>query len=111
MIPDRLLERVEHEVARQRRGDPPADNAPRENVDHEGHVTEVVFSKLSIRPGDRIEVITHGGWYEEKGGQRVPTRLADIAEGLQRGGEYFVPITHEQRSGTAWRGKKRTQLT
>ena len=68
-------------------------------------VTDVVFSKLSIRPGDRIDVITPGGWYEEKGGKRVPTRPADIAEGLQRGGEYFVPITHEQRPGTAWTGK------
>ena len=68
-------------------------------------VTEVVFSKLAIRPGDRIEVITHGGWYAEKGGKRVPTRLADIAEGLQRGGEYFVPVTLEQRPGTAWTGK------
>jgi hypothetical protein len=68
-------------------------------------VTEVVFSKLSIRPGDRIEVITRGGWYEEKDGKRVPTRPADITEGLQRGGEYFVPVTLEQRPGTAWTGK------
>lgn len=68
-------------------------------------VTEVVFSKLSIRPGDRIDVITLGGWYEETGGKRTPTRPADISEGLQRSGEYFVPITHEQRPGTAWSGK------
>jgi hypothetical protein len=68
-------------------------------------VSEVVFSKLSIRPGDRIDVITLGGRYEETGGKRAPTRPADIAEGLQRGGEYFVPITHEQRSSTAWAGR------
>ena len=67
-------------------------------------VTEVVFSKLSIRDGDRIEVITSGGWYVETGGKRVPTRPADMTEGLQRGGEYFVPYSTEQRPGTAWTG-------
>jgi hypothetical protein len=65
-------------------------------------VTEVVFSKLSIRVGDRIEVITRGGWYEERGGKRVPTR-PDLE--LRSGGEYFVPFSTERRPGTAWTGK------
>jgi hypothetical protein len=46
----RLLERIEHEVGRQRRGDPPAHDAPREDIDHERHVNE------GAPPGDVGEV-------------------------------------------------------
>jgi hypothetical protein len=65
-------------------------------------VTETVFSRLTIRSGDRIDVITAGGWYEEAGGRRLATR-PDLE--LQRGGEYFVPFSTERRPGTAWTGK------
>jgi hypothetical protein len=47
---DGLLERIEHEVGRERRGDPPADNAPREDIDHERHIDE------AAPRGDVVEV-------------------------------------------------------
>src|SRR5687768_3649499 len=65
-------------------------------------VTETVFSRVAIRSGDRIDVITAGGWYEEAGGKRVPTR-PELE--LQSGGEYFIPFSTERRPGTAWTGK------
>jgi hypothetical protein len=65
-------------------------------------VTETIFSRLPIRSGDRIDVITAGGWYEEAGGKRVATR-PELE--LQRGGEYFIPFSTERRPGTAWTEK------
>ncbi len=51
-VVDRLLERIEHEVGRQRRGDPPADDAPREDVDHERDVHEAA-------PGGDVGEVRH----------------------------------------------------
>ena len=51
-VVDRLLERIEHEVGRQRRGDPPPDDAPREDVDHEGHIDEAAPGRHVGEVGD-----------------------------------------------------------
>ncbi len=48
----RLLQRVEHEVGLHRTADPPADDAPREDIDDEGHVHEAL-------PGRDVGEVRH----------------------------------------------------
>lgn len=47
-----LLQRVEHEVGLHRAADPPADDAPREDIDDEGHVYEAL-------PGRDVGEVRH----------------------------------------------------
>src|SRR5207248_9203674 len=69
-VVDRLLERVEHEIGRQGRGDAPAGDASSKDVDHEGdvreaaprrHVGEVGHPEL-IRPRRREVPIDQVAW-------------------------------------------------
>lgn len=66
--------------------------------------TEWIKPSTHLAAGS-IEVLTLGGTYVVTNGHRVARRPAELAEGLQIGAEYFVPVDFEERPQTAWTGR------
>src|SRR5947209_13392449 len=70
----RLLQRVEHEVGLHGIADPPADDAPREDVDDEGHVHEAL-------PGRDVGVSRPREFHPQPLAGRVEDWRADLGSG------------------------------
>jgi len=68
-------------------------------------VKEWVYSKQPNGRTSEIEVLTPGGTFGRVGGRRIPRRVAEIAEGLKVGHEYFVPLDYGDTPDTIWTDK------
>jgi hypothetical protein len=68
-------------------------------------VTEWLYNTAGRSVLDRVDVLTVGGTYAERGNQRVPTGTADIAKGLRVGGHYFVPVKYASLPDHPWNGE------
>lgn len=75
-----------------------------------------LFTTLTFRPTEwikpsaypitreTVDVLASGGTYVEVDGRRLGRKPAEIAQKLQTGAEYFVPVVLEKRPGLPWSG-------
>jgi hypothetical protein len=67
-------------------------------------VSEWLYNNVK-RDSDIVDVLTFGGSFSEREGQRVAKHPNEIADHVRVGAEYFVPVKYANDVTRAWNGR------